>query len=107
MRSHNGEEWLDLADAIALLRDQVAEAQRRIDAPGTAGDQGIRFGLGEITLELGMELARAQGAGGKLRFGVVGVEGERQSTRTATHRVTVRLDPRTADSSGVEVGDEE
>jgi Trypsin-co-occurring domain 2 len=81
---------LDLADAITLLRDQVAEAQYRISADG---DAGVRFALGEITLELGLELARTRGLDGGLRFSVVGLGGKRESTRTTTHTLTVRLNP--------------
>lgn len=55
------DDWLDLADAITLLRDQIVEAQDRIAGPQGVADKGVRFGLGEITLELGMELARTRG----------------------------------------------
>ncbi|WP_370093491.1 trypco2 family protein [Streptacidiphilus sp. MAP12-20] len=81
---------LDLADAITLLRDQVAEAQHRISKNG---DAGVRFALGEITLELGLELARTRGLDGGLRFSVVGLGGKRESTHTTTHTLTVRLNP--------------
>ncbi|ARE79460.1 hypothetical protein B6R96_36150 (plasmid) [Streptomyces sp. Sge12] len=93
-------DMLDLADAITLLRDQIAEAQDRIADPNGEGDQGIRFGLGEITLELGMELARTNGANGGLRFSVVNFGGKHEKTDKATHKVTVRLNPRNADGSG-------
>lgn len=53
MGGGGGEDWLDLADAITLLRGQVAEAQRRAAAEG---DGGVHFTLGGITLELGLEL---------------------------------------------------
>ncbi|MET7888721.1 trypco2 family protein [Streptomyces avermitilis] len=70
-----GEDMLDLADAITLLCDQIAEAQARIADPQGQGNKGVRFGLGEITLELGMELARSSGGHGGLRFSVIGVGG--------------------------------
>ncbi|AZP14725.1 hypothetical protein EJC51_47400 [Streptomyces aquilus] len=69
-----GEDWLDLADAVALLRSQIAEAQARIDDPQGAGDKGVRFEIGEITVDLGMELTRTRGADGQLRFSVFGVD---------------------------------
>lgn len=81
---------LDLADAITLLRDQIAEAQHRISA---SGDSGVRFALGEITLELGLELARTRGVDGGLRFSVVSLGGKREGSSTSTHTVTVRLSP--------------
>ena len=65
------EEWLDLADAIALLRDQVADARGRIATGdgGTGGDRGVLFSLGDVTLELGVELTRSRQGGGALAFG--------------------------------------
>lgn len=99
-----GEDVLDLADAITLLRDQVAEARRRIS---DSGDAGVRFGLGEITVELGMELTRTRGADGSLRFGVIGLGGKRESTRKATHSVTVRLNPHLPGGGDVDVADQD
>ncbi|WP_242433128.1 trypco2 family protein [Streptomyces sp. Root264] len=58
---------MDLADAITLLRDQVAEAQDRIADPAGRGDRGVLFTLGEITLDLGLELTGAKGVNGGLR----------------------------------------
>ncbi|MGW4898381.1 trypco2 family protein [Kitasatospora sp. NPDC004240] len=100
---------MELADAITLLRDQIAEAQDRITDPSGEGDKGIRFGLGEITVELGMELARTNGANGGLRFSVLGAGvsagGKHETADKATHKVTVRLNPQKADGSGpAEVG---
>ncbi|WP_030949327.1 trypco2 family protein [Streptomyces sp. NRRL S-646] len=106
-----GDDWLDLADAIMLLRNQIVSAQSRIADPNGQGDRGVRFGLGEITVELGMELGRNTGADGSLRFAVVGVGaalgGKRERTETTTHRVTVRLNPHTPDGRPSEVGDRE
>ncbi|MEU0936903.1 MULTISPECIES: trypco2 family protein [unclassified Embleya] len=96
--SADTDDWLDLADAIELLRVQVAEAQRR-----SAGAD-VRFRLGEITVEFGMELTRTKGAGGGLRFGVASLEGRGERAAKATHHVTVRLDPRRADGSPVDTG---
>ncbi|MDN3060564.1 hypothetical protein PH213_39865 [Streptomyces sp. SRF1] len=98
------DEGLDLADAITLLRDQVAEAQYRIS---TGGDAGVRFSLGEITLELALELAKTRGLDSGLRFSVVGIGGKRESTRTATHTLTVRLDPHLPGGGAVDVSDED
>lgn len=105
-----GRDMLDLADAITLLRGQIAEAQNRIADPNGEGDRGVRLGLGEITLELGMELARTSGNDGGLRFSVVGVGlnlgGKHEKTDKATHKVTVRLNPHNAANNGpVEVSD--
>lgn len=79
---------LDLADAITLLRDQIAEAQRRL---ATSGDKGVRFTVGEITLVFGVELSRTRGLNGGLRFGLVNSDGKRESGRKATHEITLKL----------------
>lgn len=95
MSSANGTggEWLDLADAITLLRDQVAEAQRRIADPGGGGDKGVQFTVGEITLDLGLELTGTKGVDGGLKWSVVSLGGKRESGTKATHTVTVKLTP--------------
>ncbi|MFF1927306.1 trypco2 family protein [Streptomyces sp. NPDC058228] len=101
------EDWLDLADAITLLRDQIVEAQTRI----AQDDRGVRFGLGELTLELGMELARTRGGNGGLRFSVVGVGvslgGKYEKADKAAHKVTVRLNPHQLGGTPVDVSDED
>ncbi|WP_327749668.1 trypco2 family protein [Streptomyces europaeiscabiei] len=102
-------ERLDLADAITLLRDQIAEAQGRIaDLGGTgSGDKGVLFTLGEITLELGMELTRTQGLDGGLRFSVVGLGAKKETASKATHTVTVQLKPHRPGGGDLDVSDDE
>ncbi|MFE2412157.1 trypco2 family protein [Kitasatospora sp. NPDC059408] len=97
-------DWLDLADAVSLLRDQLAEALDRVAAEG---DQGVLFGLGEVTLELSLELARSQGADAGLRFSVVGFGGKRERTETSSHRVTLRLQPHLPAGGAIDVSDTE
>ncbi|MFD5633683.1 trypco2 family protein [Streptomyces sp. NPDC127077] len=101
------EEWMDLADAITLLRDQIAEAQRRIADPAGGGDQGMRFTMGEITLDLGLELTGTKDVNGGLRWSVISLGGKKESGSKASHTVTVKLTPRTVGGGDVEVGDEE
>ncbi|MGW0828045.1 trypco2 family protein [Streptomyces sp. NPDC002845] len=107
--SANGsdEEWMDLADAITLLRDQIAEAQDRIAAPAGRGDQGVRFTLGEITLDLGLELTGTKGVNGGLRWSVISLGGKKESSRKATHTVTVKLTPHRPGGGDIDVSDEE
>lgn len=103
------EPMLDLADAITLLRNQIAEAQGRIAVPQGQGDKGVRFTLGEITLELGMELARSNDVNGGLRFSVVGVGislgGRHEKTDKGTHKVTVQLIPHKPGGGDMDVSD--
>ncbi|CAM5281305.1 hypothetical protein BOQ63_001370 (plasmid) [Streptomyces viridifaciens] len=117
--SNSDTDWLDLADAITLLRDQIVEAQARIagppgeddnspsednsppsedNSPPGDSDRGVRFELAEITLELSMELTRTNEGRGGLRFAVMGVGldlgGKRERSNASAHTVTVRLIPR-------------
>ncbi|WP_320773718.1 trypco2 family protein [Streptomyces sp. CRN 30] len=101
---------LELADAITLLRAQVAEAQRRIarpEASSDGADRGVLFTLGEVTLELGLELTRSRGADGALSFHVVSLGGKRERAATATHTISVQLMPHRFDGGDVDVSDEE
>ncbi|MFI9152566.1 trypco2 family protein [Streptomyces sp. NPDC053367] len=105
--SGSDQEWMDLADAITLLRDQVAEAQDRIADPAGRGDRGVMFTLGEITLDLGLELTGTKGVDGGLRWSVISLGGRKESGSKATHTVTVKLTPHRPDGGDVDVSDEE
>ncbi|WP_301128853.1 trypco2 family protein [Streptomyces cacaoi] len=98
---------LDLADAIALLRDQVAEAQERIADPSGEGHREVLFTLGEITLDLGLELTGTQGVDGGLRWSVLSLGGRKDSGTKTTHSVTVKLQPHRPGGGDVDVSDEE
>lgn len=104
--SGSDQEWMDLADAITLLRDQVAEAQDRIAAPA-GGDRGVLFTLGEITLDLGLELTGSKGVNGGLRWSVISLGGKKESGSKATHTVTVKLTPHRPGGGDIDVSDEE
>ncbi|MFI6449695.1 trypco2 family protein [Kitasatospora sp. NPDC050543] len=95
---------MDLADAVALLRMQVAQAQRQV-AESPASD--VRFAVGEITLELGMELTGTRSVNGGLRFSVVSAGGKAERASKATHKVTVKLTPQDSAGELVLVNDEE
>ncbi|MGK5631529.1 trypco2 family protein [Streptomyces sp. URMC 123] len=85
---------IDLADAVAALRDEVLMAAAR------ASDQDIRFALGDIQLEFTVELRRDARARGGVRALVLdaGAEAARGSTRT--HKVAFTLTPRDARTGG-------
>ncbi|MGW1746946.1 trypco2 family protein [Streptomyces sp. NPDC002092] len=105
--SNSDGEWMDLADAITLLRDQVAEAQERIADPASGGHQGVLFTLGEITLDLGLELTGTKGVNGGLRWSVLSLGGKKESGRKATHTLTVKLQPHLPGGGDIDVRDEE
>ncbi|MFD9106324.1 trypco2 family protein [Streptomyces virginiae] len=67
----------------------------------------MRFSMGEITLDLGLELTGPKGVNGGLRGCVISLGGERQGAGKATHTVTVKLIPHQAGGGDVEVGDRE
>jgi hypothetical protein len=92
--------WLDLADAIGLLRDQVVEAQQRAEG------HPLRFVMGEITVELEVELERSRELGGGLRFGVVSADARGGRSNRSVHHVTVTLTPRLGDGADVEISDD-
>lgn len=92
-------DWLDLADALSALHEQLAEAQLR------ASDSPIRLSVGEVTVEFGMELRRSARGDGALRFGVVSAGGGAERASVGTHRVTLRLDARTESGEPLDVDD--
>jgi NTP-dependent ternary system trypsin peptidase co-occuring protein len=95
------EDWLDLADAIKLLRDQLTVAQERGEG------SPLRFVLGEITVEFEIELVRSKNGGGALRFGVVEANARRERSARSAQRVTLRLNPERRGGGDVAVGDTE
>lgn len=101
------QEGLDLADAVTLLRDQVVEARRRLANPAGTGNQGVLFTLGDITLELGLELTGTKGVNGGLRWSVLSLGAKKESTRQATHTLTVTLQAHQSGGGDIDVSDEE
>ncbi|MEU9998144.1 trypco2 family protein [Streptomyces sp. NPDC050848] len=100
-------QWMDLADAVTLLRKQIAEAQRRLADPTGGGDKGVLFALGEITVELGLELTRSNGVNGGLRWSVISLGGKKESGTKDTHKLTVKLTPHTPDGREPDISDRE
>jgi len=106
-RSGADGQWMDLADAVTLLRKQIAEAQGRLVDPAGGGDKGVLFSLGEITVELGLELTRSSGVNGGLRWSVISLGGKKESGMKDTHKLTVKLTPHTPDGRDVDISDTE
>ena len=92
-------DWLDLADAMSALHEQLGEAQLR------AADSPITLSVEEVTVEFGMELRRSARGDGALRFGVVSAGGGAERASVGTHRVTLRLKARTESGGTVDVND--
>ncbi|MBC3986917.1 hypothetical protein H8N01_31120 [Streptomyces sp. AC536] len=82
---------IELADAVAAVRDSLVEAGRRGEG------QGITFDVGPIELEFLVEVRREARAGGGLRAWVVTADTEGSAARSRSHRVMVTLTPRRGD----------
>ncbi|MFF2513000.1 trypco2 family protein [Streptomyces sp. NPDC058086] len=65
------------------------------------------FALGEITLELGLELTGTKGVDGGLRWSVISLTGKKESGTRATHTVTVKLAPHLPGGGDLDVSDVE
>lgn len=96
-----------MADAITLLRDQIVEARRRLADPAGGGHKGAVFTLGEITLELGLELTGTKGVDGGLRWSVLSLGGRKENTRKSNHTLNVTLKPHLPGGGDIDVSDEE
>ncbi|QXE35086.1 hypothetical protein KQY30_13200 [Streptomyces sp. GMY02] len=107
--------WMDLADAVTLLREQIAEAQDRINRPpgtdgatgGDAAHKGVLFTVEEVTLQLGLELTSTKAVDGGLRWSVISLGGKKENSGKSTHTITMRLTPHGPDGRRSEVRDVE
>jgi hypothetical protein len=94
-----GEEWIGLAEAIAVLRAELIEAQR------AGEDEPIRFELGVVDIDLAVVARRDASLKAGVRW-VVTVGAQGSLSREESHRVTVRLQPRSvATGDPIEVSD--
>ena len=79
---------LGLAAAVAGLRAELTAAM-------TAGArEKVRFELGPVQMEFGLEIEAERGGEGGIKFWVVTLGGKASSTSGATHKVTLELTPK-------------
>lgn len=97
--STENDDWLDLADALDLLRAQVTESQRR------AQSSEIRFGVEQITVDFELELMRTREGGGGLRFGIADAKARQENGRKTVQRVSLTLKPEQRSGGDVQIGD--
>jgi len=76
-----------LVDAVRALRREIVEASR------VAQDEEVKFELGPIELEFGVEMSREASGGGQLKFWVVSVGGQAKKGSVTTHTVKLVLTP--------------
>ncbi|MFF2851527.1 trypco2 family protein [Streptomyces sp. NPDC058001] len=83
---------IELAEMIGQLRAELARAM--VAAEG----EELRFGLGTVELEAEFVVERSAGGEGRVRFWVVEAGASGQVGTSATHRVTLSLEPLLRDS---------
>ena len=79
---------IELADAVAAVRDELLEAASR--APGG----GVEFVVGPISLEFTVELRVDATVKAGFKAWVVSADAAAGGSRTSGHRVTIELTPK-------------
>lgn len=76
------------------LRDMIRELRRQlISALSDGKDQEVKFALGEIELELHVEVENTGGGQAGIQFYVVSLGGKGQRTSTRTQTIRLKLTP--------------
>ncbi|WP_406101063.1 trypco2 family protein [Streptomyces canus] len=89
---------IELADAVAALRDELLEAAAR----GAGKD--VEFQVGAVELEFAVELRKSAEAKAGFKAWVVSAEARGAVEQGRTHRVTISLQPRTRGGGDWTVG---
>ncbi|WP_328759253.1 trypco2 family protein [Streptomyces sp. NBC_00271] len=79
-----GDDYVGLAEAIEIVRSELAQA--RVGGDG----QGIRFDVASVVVEFGGEVRREGPAGNSLHFYVTAGDGA--ATTGSSHRISVTLE---------------
>jgi hypothetical protein len=91
------DDFVELAEAIAVLRTQLHTAQQaRLD-----GDP--RFVVGKVEVELAVEARRDASGEAGIQFGVFTLKGKGGGSSASTHRVKLELTPLDASGAAFEV----
>ena len=88
---------LELAAAVATVRDEL------IQAAASAGDQEIRFEVGDVTMEFSVEMRKDAQAKFGFTAWVVTAGAGGGVARSDIHKVTLSLHPHLPDGKPVEV----
>ncbi|MFE4633978.1 trypco2 family protein [Streptomyces sp. NPDC056773] len=89
---------IELADAVAAVRDELLAAAAR------GAGQGLEFKVGPVELEFAVELRADAKVKGKFKAFVVTGEVEAGVARARTHRVKVTLAPQRSGGGDLLVG---
>ncbi len=85
-----GVEWIGLAEAVQVLREELAAAQE------SGEGESLRFEVGPVELEFAVVARRSGGGKAGIQFGVVTLGVEGGLSKEETHRIKVRLTPKDA-----------
>ena len=78
---------IPLAEAIRALRRELVEAVREGE------DEELRFALGDIDLELQVEVSKEAGGEAGIAFWLVTIGGKASRTSGTTHTIRLSLSP--------------
>ncbi|MFF0298373.1 trypco2 family protein [Kitasatospora sp. NPDC004615] len=85
---------IELADAIEAIRLELLDASER------GRGQAIQFEVGPVTLDFTVELKRDARAKAGIKAWVLSADTEAGVASTRTHKVSVTLTPKDADTGG-------
>jgi hypothetical protein len=80
-----------LAGAIRQLRAELTEAMQH------AEDEELRFALGDIELEVQLEVSQEAKGDAGIRFWLVSLGGSAGTSRASTHTMRLTLTPETSE----------
>lgn len=81
------------------LAEVISELRRELDQAINAGHgERLRFELGPVELEATIGVDRQGGAGAKVRFWVIDLNGDKRASSSSTQRIKLTLQPRLAGS---------
>lgn len=91
-------ERIGLEEALSALRSELS------DSILAAAGEDLRFQVEDVSMEFQVEIEKAAGASGGIKFWVVELGGEASRTSTTTHSLNFSLKPVTADGKPVLTG---
>ncbi|MEU4517960.1 trypco2 family protein [Amycolatopsis sp. NPDC024027] len=98
------DQWIELSDAIGVVREQLVAAQT-VGRQTVAG-QSLTFAVGKVSIEFAGEVKRVAGGSGGVKFWVVTADAKSERTSSAAHKVTVELVPQTPQGAPFIVADD-
>jgi hypothetical protein len=81
------DDWIELADAIRVVREQLDIAREAGESEGT------RFEVSSVEIELAVQVTKDGNVKGGVRLGVVSFDAGGGVSSASTHRVKLALSP--------------